>query len=172
MGFYGEACMKAREMIQKLRIDDRLLHGQVAFSWKSALGYDAIVIASDEAAGDSLRKATIQMCCPPGVKLATRSVADAAVLLKNPKLEKMKVFVICASPQAAYTLLGMIEERPCINLGGMQSAEGKRMFSKAVYVDEEDLRYLDQIDAQGYCIEVQEVPSTAVHDFKALRAKI
>ena len=39
-------------MIQRIRIDDRLLHGQVAFSWKSELGFNAIVIASDAAAND------------------------------------------------------------------------------------------------------------------------
>ena len=39
-------------MILKIRIDDRLLHGQVAYSWKSALSYDAIVIVSDSAAKD------------------------------------------------------------------------------------------------------------------------
>lgn len=159
-------------MIQKLRIDDRLLHGQVAFSWKSALGYNAIVIASDEAAGDDLRKATIKMCCPDGVKLATRSIDDAAKLLNNPKLDSMKVFVICGSPKGAYELLMKIEEKPVVNLGGIQSAEGKKMFSKAVYVSQEDLDYLDKIKNFGYTIEVQEVPTTTVHDYQSLRKKI
>ena len=54
-------------MIVKLRIDDRLLHGQVAYSWKSALSYNAIVIASDAAAADEFRKGVIKMCCPEGV---------------------------------------------------------------------------------------------------------
>ena len=53
-------------MIVKLRIDDRLLHGQVAYSWKSALSYNAIVIASDAAAADEFRKGVIKMCCPEG----------------------------------------------------------------------------------------------------------
>ena len=52
-------------MIVKLRIDDRLLHGQVAYSWKSALSYNAIVIASDAAAADEFRKGVIKMCWPP-----------------------------------------------------------------------------------------------------------
>ena len=62
-------------MIVKLRIDDRLLHGQVAYSWKAKLGYNAIVSVSDAASNDDLRKATIKMCCPDGVKLATRETA-------------------------------------------------------------------------------------------------
>ena len=136
-------------MIVKLRIDDRLLHGQVAYSWKSVLSYNAIVIASDAAAADEFRKGVIKMCCPEGVKLATRSVEEAAKLINNPKLE----------------------EKPVVNLGGIQMADGKKLFSKAVYVDEEDLRNLDEIAAAGYTIEVQEVPSTAMAKYADLRKK-
>lgn len=159
-------------MIQKLRIDDRLLHGQVAYSWKSALNYQAIVIASDEAARDEMRKTTIKLCCPDGVKLATRTIEDAAVLLKNPKLHAMKVFVICPNPKSAYELLEKIEEKPVVNLGGMQMEEGKVLFSKAVYVNQSDVEYLDQISAKGYSIEVQEVPSCAMHEYGSLRNKV
>lgn len=159
-------------MILKLRIDDRLLHGQVAYSWKSALGYNAIVIASNEAANDEMRKTTIKLCCPDGVKLATRTIEDAAKLLMNPKLDQMKVFVICANPKSAYELLTKIKEKPVVNIGGMQSAEGKVLFSKAVYVNKEDMDYLDKIKEAGYSIEVQEVPSTAKHDFDSLRNKL
>lgn len=158
-------------MIVKLRIDDRLLHGQVAYSWKSALSYNAIVIASNAAAADEFRKGVIKMCCPEGVKLATRSVEEAAKLLNNQKLKDMKVFVICGSPEDAGSLLKKIEERPTVNLGGIQMAPGKKLFSKAVYLNEEDLKHLDEIAASGYSIEVQEVPSTALAKYADLRKK-
>ena len=86
-------------MILKIRIDDRLLHGQVAYSWKSALSYDAIVIVSDSAAKDEMRKTALKLCCPDGVKLATRTVEAGAELLKNPKLKNMRVFVIAPDPE-------------------------------------------------------------------------
>lgn len=158
-------------MIVKLRIDDRLLHGQVAYSWKSAIGYHAIVIASDAAAADEFRKGVIKMCCPDGVKLAVRSVEEAAGLLNNPKLKDMKVFAICGSPADAGRLLKQIDERPVVNLGGIQMAEGKKAFSRAVYLDEEDIKNLDEIEAGGYTVEVQEVPSTALSKYADLRKK-
>ena len=159
-------------MILKVRIDDRLLHGQVAYSWKSALGYNAIVIASDEAAKDEMRKTTIKLCCPDGVKLATRTVEDAAKLLSNSKLDAMKEFVICPDPKSVFELLGKIKECPVVNVGGMQSREDKVLFSKAVYVNKEDIDYLDKIKEAGYTIEVQEVPSTSKHEYDSLRNKI
>lgn len=159
-------------MILKVRIDDRLLHGQVAYSWKSALGYHAIVIASDEAANDEMRKATLKLCCPDGVKLATRTIADASVLLMHPKLERMNVFVICHDPKSAYELLLNVKEKPIVNLGGLQKEEGNIRFSKAVYVSERDLAYLDKINDMGYRIEVQEVPTTTLYEYAALKSKV
>lgn len=158
-------------MIVKMRIDDRLLHGQVAYSWKSALSYEAIVIANDSAANDNMRKTAIKLSCPAGVHLAVRTVKEAAELLKNAKLKNMKVFVICANPKDAYSLLNLIEERPTLNLGGMQKNEGKEAFSPAVFVSKEDIEYLDKILEMNVNIEVRQVPSEAAKDYKALRKK-
>lgn len=159
-------------MLLKLRIDDRLLHGQIAYSWKSALGYNAIVIANDSAAADDFRKNVIKMCCPEGVKLAARSLEAAAELLNNPKLKDMKVFAVCQSPEDANWLLKHIEEKPPVNLGGIQMSEGKKLFSRAVYLDEEDLKNLDEIADRGYDVEVQEVPATALSKYTDLRRKM
>ncbi|MBU5591558.1 PTS sugar transporter subunit IIB [Clostridium sp. MSJ-4] len=159
-------------MIVKIRIDDRLLHGQVAYSWKSALSYDAIVIASDDAANDEIRKVALKLCCPDGVKLAIRSIKDAATLLKNPKLASMKVFVVCPNPKSVYDLLQLIEERATVNLGGMQMEPNKILFSPAVYVNKEDIEYLDKIVESGIVLEVQEVPSKSVKEYKSLRNKV
>lgn len=158
-------------MIQRIRIDDRLLHGQVAFSWKSALGFDAIVIASDEAADDPMRKQVMKMCCPDGVKLAVRSTEKAAELLRNPRLEGMKVFVVCPDPKTVQRLLGLIDERPVVNLGGMQAAEGRRAFSRMVFMSDEEVAVLDELAADGITIEVQEVPTTPVQEYRHVREK-
>lgn len=158
-------------MIQRIRIDDRLLHGQVAFSWKSKLGFDAVVIASDEAAADPLRKQVMKMCCPDGVKLAVRSVDEAGKLLVNPKLAPMKVFVVCGDPDSAKRLLSQIPDRPVLNLGGMQASEGRRAFSRMVFMSDEEVAVLDALSAEGVIIEVQEVPTTTAQDYRALRLK-
>ncbi len=158
-------------MILKIRIDDRLLHGQVAYSWKSVLRYDAIVIVSDSAAKDEMRKTALKLCCPDGVKLATRTVEDGAKLLKNPKLKDMRVFVIAPDPETVFRLAGLLEEKPTVNIGGMQMHEGKRMFSKAVYVDDRDVEYMDKLADMGYTLEVQEVPATPAHDYQTIRRK-
>lgn len=159
-------------MIVKMRIDDRLLHGQIAYSWKAALSYDAIVIANDEAAGDDIRRAAMKMATPDGVRLALRSIEEAGKLLVNPKLKNMKVFVITANPKDAYHVLNLIEEVPTLNLGGMHKAEGKVSFSPAVFTSQEDIEYLDRIEEMGVEIEVRQVPTESAKEYMALRKKV
>lgn len=158
-------------MIQMIRIDDRLLHGQVAYSWKSALGYQAIIIACDRAANDNVRKTALKLCTPDGVKLAVRTIDAAAEMLRNPKLDATKVFVICEKPADVQMLLEKIDEKPLINLGGMQKRENTEAFSKAVFLGEADLAALDEISDRGYKIEVRQVPSNTAAAYETLRKK-
>lgn len=153
-------------MILKIRVDDRLLHGQVAYSWKAKLGYEAIVIASKEASLDEFRKATLKMCCPQDVKLATKDVEGATKLLNNPKLKDMKVFVICPDPKTVYDLVCGLDEKPTINLGAMAKKDNSTLFSKALYMNEEDKSYCDKLIDLGYEIEIQEVPETSAVTYK------
>ena len=64
-------------MIELLRVDHRLLHGQVAFSWTNALGIDCILIANDSVPGDDIRKTTLKLSKPNGVKLVIKTIDDA-----------------------------------------------------------------------------------------------
>lgn len=36
-------------MVSLMRIDDRLIHGQVAYGWATSLGINVILVANDEA---------------------------------------------------------------------------------------------------------------------------
>ena len=153
-------------MIVKVRIDDRLLHGQVAYSWKAKLSYDAIVIISEDVVNDEIGKMTIKMCCPTGIKLAIRNIENGIRLLNDERLKNLKVFVICADPKTVALLLEGITEKPVINLGGMQMKDNRKFFSKAVYLSDEDKLYLNKIVEMGYEIEIQEVPETVLTKYK------
>lgn len=156
-------------MISRIRIDDRLLHGQVAYSWKSAIGYEAIVIANDDAATNSIRKSALKMAKPDGVKIAIREVNEAIELLENDLLKKLNVFVICSNPKDAYEVYRQIEETPVITVGGMQKENDKELFSPAVYVNDEDLSYLDQLSELGADIEIKQVPDEKDKNYNDLR---
>ncbi len=159
-------------MIIKMRIDDRLLHGQVVYSWNSALSFDAIVIADENAANDEVRKMALKMSNPDGVRLAIRNVEDAVKLVKNPKLQSMKVFVIFSNPKEAFEFIEKIDEEPVLNIGGMQKKDNTVLLSPAVYVSKEDIEYLDKIQEKGIELEVRQVPEKKVKNYTTLKNKL
>lgn len=70
-------------MIKLLRVDHRLLHGQVAFSWTQGLGADCILITNDDVPKNDIRKTTIKLAKPAGVKLVIKTIEDAIAALKS-----------------------------------------------------------------------------------------
>ena len=75
-------------MLEHLRVDDRLLHGQVAFSWTKSLGVNLIVIANDEASCDQVAKAAFALAKPAGTSLVVSTVAKTAAFLRSPKADR------------------------------------------------------------------------------------
>lgn len=146
-------------MIQLIRIDDRLLHGQVAYSWKADLGYEAIVIVSDSAAKDEVRKMALKMAKPENVKLAIRSTNEAIELLNNEKLKRLKVFVVTDTIESAKKLFDGIYETPILNIGGIQKEENKEPLTSYAYVTDQDKELLNILKKSGVKIEFRLVPS-------------
>lgn len=146
-------------MIQLIRIDDRLLHGQVAYSWKADLGYEAIVIVSESAAKDDIRKMALKMAKPENVKLAIRSTDEAIDLLNNDKLRKLKVFVVTDTIESAKKIFEGISEKPALNIGGIQKADNKEPITSYAYATERDKELLNELKQSGIKIEFRLVPS-------------
>ncbi|RMC61465.1 PTS sugar transporter subunit IIB [Lactobacillus sp. ESL0259] len=146
-------------MIQLIRIDDRLLHGQVAYSWKGSLGYEAIVIASDNAANDEIRKSAMKMAKPDGVHLAIRKVKDAVDLLNNPRLKSLKVFVVTDTVDNADYILRHINEKPVLNIGGLAKREDKIEITQYAYITSEEKEVLKKLNSDGFKVEFRLVPS-------------
>lgn len=146
-------------MISMIRMDDRLLHGQVAFAWKAALNYNAVVIASDSVVNDEVKKMALKMCCPSDVRIAIRSVTEALKLLKNPKISKLNVLVVMDNTKDLLKLCQELTEKPIINLGGMTKKENTYELIKAVNVTKEDIDCLDSVIELGYQIECRQVPT-------------
>lgn len=156
-------------MISMIRVDDRLLHGQVAYAWKADLGYNAVVIASDIVVDDEVRKMALKMCCPSDVRIAIRSVEEAIKLLKNPKLEKLKVLVVTDNSRDLLKLCEKLDEKPLVNLGGITKGENTVELIKAVNATEEDIKNLDAVVELGYTVECRQVPTDRSVNYTKVR---
>lgn len=146
-------------MIKLLRVDDRLLHGQVAFAWTSTLGIDCILVANDGIVNDEFRKATIGMAKPQGVKLVIKNLKDSIEAINAGKTAQYKLLILTESIRDAAELTRSIQEIKNINLGGVRPGTGTRTISKAISISEEDAKQIRELSAHGIEIEIRQVPT-------------
>ena len=83
--------------INLVRIDDRLIHGQVATVWSKEANAQRIIICSDEVAKDQIRKTLLLQVGPPGVKVSVVDVAKAVRVYNNPNMKGHSILLIYMS---------------------------------------------------------------------------
>lgn len=151
-------------MVELLRVDDRLLHGQVATTWTNAVAPEAILIANDEAATNEMSKLALKMAKPAGVKLAIKTVQGGIDLLNNPKSENIKIFVIVRTIHDALTLVQHTKQIKKVNIGGVKKKEGGKMIAAGMFLTEEEIEDLRKMNAAVDEVELRMVPSESKHN--------
>jgi mannose/fructose/N-acetylgalactosamine-specific phosphotransferase system component IIB len=146
-------------MIKLTRVDDRLLHGQVAFTWVSSLGIDCIVVANDKVAKDDFQKMAMSLAKPPTAKLQVLTVSDAIAFLNDQKNKNSKIICLINSINDALKLTDEVTEIKSVNLGGIRTREGAKLISKAVAVTEDDIAAIKFMIGKGLEFEVRQVPT-------------
>lgn len=150
-------------MIKKLRVDYRLVHGQVAISWSSALGVDCILVANDEVAKDEMRQSMLRISKPQGIKLVIKSMEDSIKAIKSGVTDKYKLFIVVNNVKDVERLTDAVPEINDVNLGVLPAVEGSRALSKAINVTADDTETLKHLLSKGIRMEIQQVPTeTAV----------
>ncbi|WP_294562748.1 PTS sugar transporter subunit IIB [uncultured Traorella sp.] len=145
-------------MIRLVRVDHRLLHGQVAFSWTRSLGTDCILIASDKVANDEIHASALKLSKPSGIKMVIKGIEDSAKAINSGVTDKYKLMIILGSIADAYMLCKKVSAIKSINLGGVKSEPGKVQISKAVFVNEEEKKMIRELDSMGIEVEVRMLP--------------
>ncbi len=146
-------------MIKLIRIDDRLLHGQVAFTWTPALGADCIVVSNDKVAKDEFLKMTLNLAKPASAKLLIKSLADTVTFLNDPRSQSLKILVIANAVKDASILASEVSEIKSVNFGGIRTKEGARSISKAIAVTDDDIAIIKDMIGKGIELEVRQVPT-------------
>lgn len=153
-------------MIRLLRVDHRLLHGQVAFSWTQFLGTDCILIANDGLMADKIRMQTINLAKPQGVKVVMKNIEDSIAAIKSGVTDKYNLFIVVESVEDAITLAESIDDIKQINLGGTKPREGTSPVSKAVNLTEVEIAALKEIEQDGIEVEIRQVPNDIKQSIK------
>lgn len=154
-------------MIALFRVDHRLLHGQVVFSWCSALNPDCILVANDDVVKDELRKTTLKLGKPAGTKLVIKSIDDSIAAINAGKTDKYNLFAVVSNVADAVRMAEACEQIVSIDLGGTKPGPGTRQVGKSVHLTDEDEALLANAQANGIDVYIQAVPSESKVAFKA-----
>lgn len=141
--------------INLCRIDDRLIHGQVATVWAREANAQRIIVCSDEVAKDEIRKTLLLQVGPPGVKVSVVDLAKAVRVYNNPKYENDTVFLLFTCPKDVLTLIENGVPIKSVNIGGMAFKHGKTQITKAVSVDDEDREAFKKMHELGVELEIR-----------------
>lgn len=146
-------------MVIGLRVDERMLHGQVAVTWMGQLSPDSILIANDEVVNNEMSKMALKMVKPEGVKMAIRSIDDGAEVLNDKRAKNLKIFVIVRTIQDAVSLMKKTNEIQKVVIGGVRKKEGSHLLAAAVYLNDDDVLALKELNNICKDVSFQMVPS-------------
>lgn len=142
-------------MIKLVRVDHRLLHGQVAFSWTNGVGANCILVASDTVVHDDVWKTTLKLGKPSGVKLVIKNMADSIAAINSGVTDKYKLIIVVRTIKDAKQLVDGCPSITSINLGNTKESKTTTQVSKQVFLEEEEKAILKELMERGVECEIR-----------------
>lgn len=151
-------------MIVQVRVDDRLIHGQVALVWSKELNTKHIIVANDAAVESDALRMTLQMATPAGQKLLVKTVDDAIRLAKDPRGKEMRIFALTNCMKDVLTLVkgapGCVAEVNVANVGRFDKSDpaSKVQLNGTIMVNPDELAAAKELCEQGIPVFHQLIP--------------
>lgn len=157
--------------ITLVRIDDRVIHGQITTRWAKARKAHGILAVGDDIANDELRKRVLKAAAG-NMRLGVYSVNQAPEKIAQAKASDRKYFVIVTSPQTIAQLLEAgVDLGPELNVGPMNTREGAKVLGRTVAIDEKDYESFEKIEEFGMNISFQVIPDDEKRSWKSYKDK-
>lgn len=151
-------------MIKLIRLDERLIHGQVAIKWSRHTGVDRILVLDDNAASNEIIKKTLMMAAPSNIKAAIKDVDSGIKILNDPRMETVKVLVLVSNPNDLLKVVNNVEGIPLINIGNYgriadkKEGEDRKTYRSNLYAYDEEVEILMEVVKSGVPCEYQTTP--------------
>jgi PTS system N-acetylgalactosamine-specific IIB component len=159
-------------VIALVRVDNRLLHGQVLETWMPGLKATEVVVADDEAALSPLARAAMTLCvpCETPARIERLAAVDFAALAASPARVLVLVRDVAALVEA--TRRGLTPARaPRLNLGNVHFSMGRRPVTPSVFLTAEELEALAVLASAGFTVDAQAIPTDPPYVLDELRRR-
>jgi D-glucosaminate-specific PTS system IIB component len=154
--------------LQLVRIDDRLIHGQVVAVWLRALGADRIVIVDDATARDEFLREVLTLAAPPGVPVEVLGLAEGAARCIELATSPEPVMVLARTPRTVLLLRQAGVPIEVVDLGGLGAGPGRKRLHKTISASPDELEALRQLEELGTRVQVQIVADDRPIPFRSL----
>lgn len=142
-----------------IRIDDRLIHGQVVTQWIKDTNGNRILIIDDELVNNRMMQRILKAAAPPGIKVEVMTVDDAVTELKKDAAPGENIVILVKYPEVLERMLDAGISMKIIVLGGMGLTADRKKFNKNVAASEEEVACMKRIVSKGVTMEFQLVPA-------------
>lgn len=147
------------EGIIHIRIDDRLIHGQVATLWTNELGATRIMVINDEVANNEIQKTMLRMAAPSNVSTSLITEEKAVNNINNGNYKGQKVLVIVKNPETIVRLMDQGLDIKKINVGNMSTRENTHHIKPSVSITPEEEQAFRVLLDRGVEITAVMVPT-------------
>ncbi len=140
------------------RIDNRLIHGQVATQWCGTVGANLLLVANDAVATDKFRQGLMDMAAPAYAQTRYFSIQKTIDVIHKANAKQL-IFIVCETPADVLRLVEGGVPIKKVNIGNMHMAKGKRQVVGSVAVDDTDVEMFRKLQAHGVELEIRRVPT-------------
>ena len=151
--------------VTHMRIDNRLVHGQVVVSWIRAEKADLLMVANDSIARDDFQRSILLAVAPPSVREVVVSLDDALAYVASPEHAGERVFLLVKTPADALRLIRGGLAVQTVNVGNMAFVVGAKRVSNTVYVTPEDIESFVKLADTGVALTCRMMPTERGNDF-------
>lgn len=144
-----------------VRVDSRLIHGQVSTAWVHHTGVNRLMVVNDKAAHDPMERSLLKMAKPRNMRVLDILTIEQAVEMLKSDTSKDKVMIIARTP---HDVKGLVDGGIAItelNLGNMPPKEGKVRLEDTVHADEQEMEALKAMAQAGMTIYAQTTPTAS-----------
>lgn len=146
---------KGMENVKLVRVDDRLVHGQVMTSWLKFTGANKIMVVDDEVATNDLMKTVLKGVVPSQVKLGIFSIAKAIDRLTKGFKPDDKLIILVKTPETVWAIQRAGIDIPALNIGGMGIRSDRDTLYQNIACSESEREALRGLIREGCDVSIQ-----------------
>lgn len=142
-----------------VRVDDRLVHGQIIEAWAPFYEATCIIVASDEAKKNRIQRTAIESCSSNALAIKVFGIEEAVRYAASDGINKETIIIIFSTLKELAQAYGKGFKAAHVNIGNIHHNGKVRMITQSVYIDKEDEGVLQNFLKLGIELDIRAVPS-------------